>query len=514
MFATGPRAVGFTIVWPEGVIFRSMMTYHVQFLLLVLAGWVNRQQQDVIDYLQEENRVLRAGLWGKRLRLSDDDRRRLAVKAQALGREALAQIASVATPATLLRWYRHLIAAKYDGSKNRSPGRPPTTKDIRELIVRVAQENPTWGYTRLRGALKNLGHELGRNTIKRILAEHGIAPAPERGKSMSWSTFIKAHWGAIAATDLFTVEVVNPFGLVRYHVLFVIDIATRCVCIGGITSDPNGEWMKQVARNLTDMWDGFLLGKRYLIHDRDPLFTEAVRGLLRDSGVKPLRLPANSPNLNAYAERFVLSIRRECLDRFVPLSERHLRTAVTEYVVHYHTERNHQGLGNELLTPLPASANDTGPIVSRERLGGILNYYCRALEIGAADYIVKPFSPTELTARVRAALRRRADPEPFVLGDLAIHYEQRRVSVAGHPVQLTATEYELLRVLSVNVGRVLTHDSLLRQVWGGRDSSNSKLLVRAFVKKLRRKLGDEAVEPSYILTERGIGYRMAGPGDS
>ena len=163
---------------------------------------VNRQQQDVIDYLQEENRVLRAGLRGKRLRLSDDDRRRLAVKAQALGREALAQIASVATPATLLRWYRCLIAANYDGSKNRSPGRPPTAKDIRELIVRVAQENPTWGYTRLRGALKNLGHELGRNTIKRLLAEHGIAPAPERGRSMSWSTFIKAHWGAIAATEV------------------------------------------------------------------------------------------------------------------------------------------------------------------------------------------------------------------------------------------------------------------------------------------------------------------------
>ena len=182
MFAPGPRAVGFTIVWPEGVIFRSMMTYHVQFLLLVLAGWVNRQQQDVIDYLQEENRVLQAGLRGKRLSLSDDDRRRLAVKAQALGREALAQIASVATPATLLRWYRHLIAAKYDGSKNRSPGRPPTAKDIRELIVRVARENPTWGYTRLRGALKNLGHELGRNTIKRILAEHGIAPVAGAGQ--------------------------------------------------------------------------------------------------------------------------------------------------------------------------------------------------------------------------------------------------------------------------------------------------------------------------------------------
>lgn len=354
------------------------MMYHLHFLLLVLAGWVNRQQQDVIDYLREENRVLRAGLRGKRLRLSDDDRRRLAVKAKALGRDVLAEVASIATPATLLRWYRYLIAAKYDGSKNRTPGRPPTAKDIAELVVRIAQENPTWGYTRLRGALKNLGHELGRNTIKRILADHGIAPAPERGKSMSWSTFIKAHSGAIAATDLFTVEVLNPFGLVRYHVLFVIDIATRCVCIGGITSDPNGEWMKQVARSLTDMWDGFLLGKRYLIHDRDPLFTEAVRGLLRDSGVRPPRLPAKSPNLNAYAERFVLSIRRECLDRIVPLSERHLRKAVTEYIVHYHTERNHQGLSNELVTPLPPTANSAGRIMSRERLGGVLKYYYRA----------------------------------------------------------------------------------------------------------------------------------------
>ena len=164
-----------------------MMTYHVQFLLLVLAGWVNRQQQDVIDYQQEENRVLRAGLRGKRLRLSDDERRRLAVKAQALGREALAQIASVATPATLLRWYRCLIAAKYDGSKNRSPGRPPTAKDIRELIVRVARENPTWGYTRLRGALKNLGHELGRNTIKRLLAELCIVKTAPPTKSRTYA---------------------------------------------------------------------------------------------------------------------------------------------------------------------------------------------------------------------------------------------------------------------------------------------------------------------------------------
>ena len=136
----------------------------------------------------------------------------------------------------------------------------------------------------------------------------------------------------------------------------------------------------------------------------------------------------------------------------------------------------------------------------------------RALETGAADYIVKPFSPTELTARIRAALRRRAEPEPFLLGDLAIHYEQRRVTVGDLPVQLTATEYELLRVLSVNAGRVSTYDSLLRQVWSGRDSGDSEL-VRTYVKKLRRKLGDDAAKPAYIFTERGVGYRMAKPSE-
>ena len=137
----------------------------------------------------------------------------------------------------------------------------------------------------------------------------------------------------------------------------------------------------------------------------------------------------------------------------------------------------------------------------------------RALEAGAADYIVKPFSPKELTARIRAALRKRAEPEPWLLGDLAIHYEQRRVSVAGRAVPLTATEYELLRVLSRNAGRVSTYDALLHQVWDGRHDGDTEL-VRSFVKKLRRKLGDDAASPTYIVTERGVGYRMARPGDA
>jgi transposase InsO family protein len=353
------------------------MTHHVQLLMLVVAGWVNRQQQDVVDYLQEENRILRSQLKGKRLRLTDRDRRRLAVKAKASGSKALQRVASIATPDTILRWYRQLVAAKYDGSKKRGSGRPRTAADIAKLVVTMATSNPTWGYTRLRGALALLGINLGRSTIKRILAAHGIEPAPERGKRTSWRTFIRSHLGEIAATDLFTVEVLHPFGLTRYHVMFVIDIATRRVCIGGITSDPSGEWMKTVMRGMTDCFDGFLVGKRYLIHDRDPLFTDSVRGWLRWCGVEPLRLPAHSPNLNAYAERFVLSVRAEYLSRIIPLSEGHLRRIISEFVTHYHEERPHQGLGNQLIAPVPTAANSDGPIKCRERVGGVLKYYYR-----------------------------------------------------------------------------------------------------------------------------------------
>jgi transposase InsO family protein len=177
--------------------------------------------------------------------------------------------------------------------------------------------------------------------------------------------------------DFFTVEVVTALGLVRYHVLFVIDIGSRMVEVVGLARSPGGDWMKQMARNLLDTDDGFLRGKRYLILDRDPLYTKEFRQMLRGAGVEPLLLPARSPNLNAYAERFVLSIKSECLDRIVPLGEGHLRRAIWEYVDHYHGERNHQGLDNVLLTGAPAPANENGRVLRRERLGGLLNYYHR-----------------------------------------------------------------------------------------------------------------------------------------
>jgi hypothetical protein len=171
---------------------------------LLFAGWVNRQQQAVIDYLLEENRVLRAAHEPRRLPLTDDQRRRLAVKGMVLGRRRLAGIVGIVTSDTILRWYRTLVAKKYDGSNARRPGRPSTKPDIAALVVRMANENSTWGYTRIRGGLKSLGHDVARNTIKGILKDHGIEPAPQRGAKLPWKTFLAAHWDGLAAADCFT----------------------------------------------------------------------------------------------------------------------------------------------------------------------------------------------------------------------------------------------------------------------------------------------------------------------
>jgi putative transposase len=347
------------------------------FFLLLLSGWVNRHQQAVIDYLLEENRVLRAVNGSRRLRLTDDQRRRLAVKGQVLGRRHLAAVAGIVTPDTILRWYRRLVAKKYDGSKRRRPGRPTTQPDIAALVVRMANENPTWAYTRIRGGLNHLGHDVARNTIKAILKDHGVEPAPERGTKTPWKTFLAAHWDGLAAADFFIVEVLTMTGLVRYVVLFVMKLKTRTVEIAGITRLPDGDWMMQVARNLTDADEGFLRGVHYLILDRDPLYSGTFRNLLRASGVKPLLLPARSPNLNAFAERFVGSVKFECLARIVPLGERHLRTAVRAFVDHYHEERPHQGLGNACIAP-KTTLIGTGSVRCRERLGGVLKFYYRA----------------------------------------------------------------------------------------------------------------------------------------
>ncbi len=342
----------------------------------MLAGWINRHQQAVIAYQKEEIKVLREMLGGKRLRFADEQRRRLALKARALSHCTLKELGPLVTPDTLCRWFRKYAGAKYDSSGQRRSGRPPKPQYIRDLVVRLAKENTSWGYTKLRDVVFTLGHKIGRTTVRRILAEDGIEPAPERRKDMPWATFLKAHWGTIAAMDFFKVEVMTLTGPVRYSVLVIMELKTRRVEVAGIVQEAYEKWMFQVLRNLTDAADGFLLGMAHLIMDRDPVFTVGVRDMLRHAGVKPVRLPRRSPNLNAFIERFIRSIKEECLNRVIPLGEAHLRELIREYMAHYHAERPHQGLGGAFVQPVRSYAAN-GPLVRQERLGGLLNYYYR-----------------------------------------------------------------------------------------------------------------------------------------
>jgi len=353
------------------------MILHV--LIAMVAGWLQRHQQQVITYLLAENRVLKAQLGGRRLWLTDTERRRLAVLAHPLGRQRITGLATLVAPDTLLRWYQQLIAQKFDGSQQRRAlGRPRVAEEIEQLVIRMAEENATWGYRRIQGALTNLGHRIDKITVRNILRRHHLEPAPQRRKAgMSWSQFLTMHWEVLAATDFFTVEVATWHGLVTYYVLVVMELATRRVHVAGITPHPTATFMQQCARQLTDPFEGFLLGKHYLIHDRDTKFTQAFDGLLKASGVEPLLLPPHSPNLNAYVERFVRSIKEEARARIVVVGQGARDYVIHQYLSHYHAERNHQGLDNQLIVWEQAGGDQTGPVRRRARLGGLLSYYYR-----------------------------------------------------------------------------------------------------------------------------------------
>jgi len=205
-----------------------------------------------------------------------------------------------------------------------------------------------------------------------------MEPAPQRRKAgMGWAQFLKMHWEVLAATDFFTVEVATWHGLVTYYVLVVMELATRRIHIAGITPHPTAPFMQQCARQVTDPFDGFLVGKRYLIHDRDTKFTPAFDELLKDSGVEPVVLPPRSPNLNAHCERFVRSIKEEALKQMIVIGEASLLYILQSYLTYYHHERNHQGLGNQLIVPEPGIGSQKGSVARRERLGGLLNYTAR-----------------------------------------------------------------------------------------------------------------------------------------
>jgi len=348
-----------------------------QFLLIGVAGWINRSQQEAIEYLRTENQILREVVGKKRILLNDDQRRRLAVKGKILGLQRLRELAGIVTPETILRWHRRLVARKWDFSDRRqpSPGRPSVAQEIVDLVLKFARENPTWGYDRIQGALANIGHDISDQTVGNILKANGIEPAPDRKRTASWGTFLKAHWDSLAAIDFTTTEVWTQHGLVTFFVLVVMQLKTRRVEIAGVTASPDSAWVRQIARNLTDSQDGFLRNSTHVLMDRDTKFSPLREFLETCTEIEPVLLPPRSPNCNSYVERFMRSLKEETLDRMIFFSEASLRKALSEFEAHYHTERNHQGLDNDLIDPGGDIGKSAGIVECRERLGGLLRYY-------------------------------------------------------------------------------------------------------------------------------------------
>jgi transposase InsO family protein len=347
-------------------------------LLAYITGTIDQELLLRSEYLLTENRILRQPING-RLQLTDAERKTLAEIGKKLGTQALAEVASLVKPDTILAWYAQLMAKRFDGSQQRrSRGRPKVDAELEALVVRFAQENRSWGDDRIVGALANLGYFISDQTVGNILKRHGLLPAPERKKTTTWHEFIRTHMDVLVATDFFTAEVWTLGGLVTYYVLFFIHLGSRKVHVAGVTPHPETRWMVQMARNVTmEQW-GFLAPGLYLIHDRDGKYCPAFQHIIDAAGVMRVPLPPRSPNLNAYAERWVRSVKEECLTRLILCGEAALCRALHEYVEHYHHERNHQGKGNVLL--FPAVSQDferAGPMRCRERLGGLLKYYER-----------------------------------------------------------------------------------------------------------------------------------------
>jgi putative transposase len=347
-------------------------------LLAYITGTVDQELLLRNEYLATENRIMRTEIKGRVL-LSDGERKTLAEIGKKLGKQGLEEEASIVKPDTILAWHRKLVAQKFDGSQQRkAPGRPHVDKELETLVVRMARENRSWGYDRIAGALVHLGYTISDQTVGNILKRHGLPPAPERKKTTTWKEFLRTHMDVPVATDFFTAEVWTTAGLVTYYVLFFLHLASRKVHIAGVTPHPNARWIQQIARNVTMAEWGFLSPGQYLIYDRDNKYCPAFQRIIDAAGVTRVPLPPRSPQLNAFAERFVRSVKEEALSQMILFGERSLWHVLNEYLTHYHEERPHQGKDNVILFPFIRPDQDReGTIRCHERLGGLLKYYDR-----------------------------------------------------------------------------------------------------------------------------------------
>jgi len=306
--------------------------------------------------------------------LSWADRAVLAALARLLPGRQLRQLRLIVSPRTLLRWHASLVRRKWTYPR-RAPGRPPTASAIRELVLEMARDNPSWGYRRIHGELAGLGHKVAPSTVWQILKDAGIDPAPTRCRQ-SWRAFLDAQAKTILAADFFHVDTVL---LRRLYVLFVIEHGTRRVHLAGITAHPTGEWVTQQARNLLmdieDRADGF----KFLIRDRDAKFTAAFDAVLLAAGIRIIKTPVGAPRANAIAERWISSARRECLDRMLITGERHLRLVLGEYADRYNLHRPHRALQQAPPAgrPVPPAPGANVRVLRRDRLGGLIREYAQ-----------------------------------------------------------------------------------------------------------------------------------------
>ena len=342
--------------------------------LVVLRFRSEREKEIEILVLRHQLRVLERQV--ARPQMTQADRALLAAFSCLLSRAAWKRSFFV-TPGTLLRWHRELVARRWTYPQRRQ-GRPVTPKEIRELVVRLARENPGWGYRRIQGELVGIGIKLAASTVWTILREAEIEPAPKRLET-SWAQFLRAQAASILECDFLTVDTLF---LKRFYVLFFIELATRRVRLAGVTTNPDGRWVSQQARNLLMQLDDEGVHPRFLVRDRDAKFTREFDEVFRSEGIRVIKAPVRAPEARAHAERWIGSVRRECLNRLLILGGRHLQNVLATYALHYNDHRPHRALGQRPpLRAAPPTGDPIGEVIDldrvrrHDRLGGLIHEY-------------------------------------------------------------------------------------------------------------------------------------------
>ena len=342
--------------------------YHA--LVAIVANAAQRQLARTIQYYRHEALTYKE-LCPKNYRLTPRQRQRILKYGRPLGTK-IKDVITIVSPRTFARWASGETKAVRKPAKT---GRPHTAIDLKELILRLARETG-WGYTRILGELKKFGvGKVARSTVVNILGAAGLDPGPKRGEG-TWDEFIKAHTETLWQVDFFSKNIWTPHGLIPYFMLVFLHVGSRRVIVSSPTAHPDSAWVTQQARNFLMQVEDTQPKPAIVIRDYDTKFTEQFDAVLESAAIEVQRVGPRAPNLNAFVERWIQSIKHECLDRFIVFGERHLEHLVRDYVRYYLDGRPHQGLGNELLTPT-GPPPDIGEIVCEQRLGGVLKHYYR-----------------------------------------------------------------------------------------------------------------------------------------